>query len=109
MRRDEALAILTTHKDELARYHVKSLALFGSVACDEAGPDSDVDVLVEFDGPATADGYFGILSFLEDLLACPVDLVTRKGLRAEVAPYIEKDLLRVAGSLGQAQDPLDLE
>ena len=41
MRRDEALSILTAHKDDLARFHVKSLALFGSVARDEAQTGSD--------------------------------------------------------------------
>ena len=96
MRRDEALAILTAHKDELARFHVKSLALFGSVARDEAGPDSDVDVLVDFEGSATADRYFGLLFFLEDLLGCSVDLVTSKGVKARVLPYIEQDLYYVA-------------
>jgi predicted nucleotidyltransferase len=48
MRRDEALAILTAHQEELKEYGVKSLAIFGSVARDEARPDSDVDLLVEF-------------------------------------------------------------
>jgi len=38
MRRDEALAILKSHKQELIKFDVKSLAIFGSVARDEAGP-----------------------------------------------------------------------
>lgn len=41
---------------------------------------SDVDVLVDFDGPATFDGYFDLKDYLEGLLCRPVDLVTRKGL-----------------------------
>ena len=57
MKRDQALATLRIEKDRLSRdYGVKSLALFGSVARDEATAVSDVDLLVEFDRPT---GLFG--------------------------------------------------
>ena len=46
MRRDEALRIIRAHEAELRAMGVESIELFGSVARDEAGPDSDVDVLV---------------------------------------------------------------
>ena len=51
MRRDDVIRLLHEHKAEIDAFGVKSLSLFGSVARDEAGPESDVDVLVEFDGP----------------------------------------------------------
>ncbi len=51
MKRDEVLAILAVHREQLQELGVKSLELFGSVARDEARPDSDVDFLVEFDRP----------------------------------------------------------
>ena len=76
-------------------FGVTRLGLFGSTARDEAGKHSDVDVLVAFDGPATSARYFGLLFYLEDLLGCPVDLVTDKALRAELRPYIERELIRV--------------
>ncbi|TCO73742.1 nucleotidyltransferase family protein [Chromatocurvus halotolerans] len=76
-------------------FGVTRLSLFGSTARDEAGERSDVDVLVAFDGPATSARYFGLLFYLEDLLGCPVDLVTDKALRAELRPYIERELIRV--------------
>jgi uncharacterized protein len=50
MKRDEVLAILATHREPLQKLGVRSLSLFGSVARDEAGADSDVDLLVEFNG-----------------------------------------------------------
>jgi uncharacterized protein len=56
---------------------------------------SDVDILVAFDGPATSTPYFGVQFFLEDLLGCPVDLVTDKALRAEIRPFIQKEWLNV--------------
>ena len=46
MRRDEALRIIRAHEAELRAMGVESIELFGSVARDEAGPESDVDVLV---------------------------------------------------------------
>jgi predicted nucleotidyltransferase len=71
------------------------LALFGSVARDEAGADSDIDVLVRFDGPATSKRYFGVQFYLEDLLGRPVGLVTDKALRPELRPVIEREAVHV--------------
>lgn len=91
MKRATALKILTKNKPTLAqRFGVTRLALFGSTARDAAGEESDVDILVTFDGPATSECYFGVQFYLEDLFGCPVDLVTEKALRAELRPYIEK-------------------
>lgn len=96
MRKDEALKLLTQHKPELVRrFGVTDLALFGSTVRDTARPDSDVDVLVSFDGPATAKRYFGVQFYLEDLLECPIDLVQKSVVRAELKPYIERDLIHV--------------
>ena len=44
------MRILREHRAELDAMGVRSLSIFGSVARDEAGPESDVDLLVEFDG-----------------------------------------------------------
>ena len=96
MNRDRVLELSRSHRGELeARFGVKHLALFGSTARDSAKAVSDVDLLVTFDGPATSKRFFGTLFFIEDLLGCPVDLVTDKALRAELRPYIEVDSLNV--------------
>lgn len=96
MNRSKALQLLTEHKPILAqRFGVTRLALFGSVVRDAAKEGSDVDVLVAFDGPATAARYFGVQFYLEDLLGSPVDLVTEKALRPELCPFIEKEAVHV--------------
>ena len=77
------------------QFGVTALALFGSIARDTAGPDSDIDVLVDFDGPATSKRYFGVQFYLEDLLGHSVDLVTEKALRPELRPYIEREAVYV--------------
>jgi hypothetical protein len=66
------------------------------VARDEARPDSDVDFVVEFEGPTTFDDHMGLLVFLEDLLGRRVDVVTAKGLKPRLRPLIDQDLVRVA-------------
>ena len=97
MKKQNALHLLQDHKETIRQsFGVRHLSLFGSTVRDEAREDSDVDVLVEFDGPATADRYFGLQFYLEDLFGCPVDLVTDKALRPELRPYIEKEAIRVA-------------
>ena len=96
MDRTRALELLTQSKPILAkRYGVIQLALFGSTARNAARPGSDIDLLVFFDGPATSDRYFGVQFYLEDLLGCPIDLVTDKALRAELRPFIEREAVRV--------------
>jgi len=96
MRRDEVLQMLRERRAEIEALGVRSLSLFGSVARDEAGPDSDIDVLVEFDGLPTYDRYCQLRFYLEDLLTPRIDLVTSDGLRARIRPYVERDAIRVA-------------
>jgi hypothetical protein len=96
MRRQQVINALDAHKAILSEcFGVTDLALFGSTARDTAGEGSDVDILVSFDGPATSKRYFGVQFYLEDLLECSVDLVTEKGLRPELRPYVEKDAIHV--------------
>ena len=96
MDRQRTLELLRQSKPRLAaRYGVTHLALFGSTARNAAQPGSDVDLLVAFDGPATSERYFGVMFDLEDLLGCPVDLVTEKALRPELRPRIEREAVDV--------------
>lgn len=94
--RNRVLAILREAKPELEKqFEVKALTLFGSVARDTASDSSDVDILVDFERAATARGFFGLQVYLEDLLNRKVDLVTKKALRAELIPYVQRDAVSV--------------
>lgn len=96
MDRKFALELLTRSKPTLQEnFGVTCLALFGSTARNTAKLDSDIDILVDFDGPASSKRYFGVQFYLEDLLGCPVDLVTEKALRPELRPYIEQEQINV--------------
>ncbi|MDP2792705.1 MAG: nucleotidyltransferase family protein [Sulfurisoma sp.] len=78
------------------RFGARRLSLFGSAARDEMRDDSDVDILVEFDGSPTFDGYMGLLAYLEELMHAKVDLATEAMIKPRLRAYIEKDLVRVA-------------
>lgn len=96
MNRNQILALLGQNKSLLAKtYGVKDIALFGSAVRNTSKPGSDIDILVEFDGPATSDRYFGVQFFLEDLLGASIDLVTEKALRTELRPFIAREAVHV--------------
>ena len=91
------MALLGQQREALQRdFGVARLALFGSAARDELRPESDIDVLVDFDGPATFERYFGLKDRLEQALGRPVDLVTSRGLKPRARAQVERDLVRVA-------------
>jgi len=63
------------------RYQVKELSVFGSVARGEAHPDSDLDLLVDFEPGASLLDHIGLFQDLEDLLGVGVDVVARSALK----------------------------
>ena len=97
MTRDDVLRLLREHRDQLReQFGVKSLALFGSVARDQAAEASDVDLLVEFDRPT---GYFGLVRlelFLHEILGAEVDLGTPGSLRPEMRERVAREAVHVA-------------
>ncbi len=93
MERNEILGILDDHLDELGRFNVKSLALFGSVARNEARPDSDVDVLVEFSVPVGLFHFVRLKNYLEELLDAPVDLVTPDAIKDKMRENILEEAI----------------
>jgi uncharacterized protein len=93
--RQNVLARLRDRLDTLHSFGVQSLALFGSVARDEATEASDLDFLVEFEGAATFDRYMDLKFFLEDLFDKPVDLVTKRSMKPQIAESILKEAIDV--------------
>ncbi len=66
----------------------RNVRLFGSVARGEARPDSDIDVLVEFESGRTLLDRIGMIQDLEDLLGCKVDVVTEKALHRYIRQQV---------------------
>ena len=97
MRRDEALRIVSEHEKEIKGFGVERLALFGSVARDEAGPESDVDILVDLgDRPIGLFGLSRLKRYLEEILDRQVDLVTRDALKRQLKDRILAEPVRAA-------------
>ena len=78
------------------QFSVERLSVFGSVIRDEAGEDSDVDVLVVFERKANFDIFMDLKFYLEELLGMGVDLVTENALRPQVWRAIEQEMVDVA-------------
>ncbi|MFO1357978.1 nucleotidyltransferase family protein [Plasticicumulans sp.] len=96
MQRTEALTLLSHQRAVLReRFGVRRLALFGSTARNEARDSSDLDLLVEFDGPPTFRAYMGVKFLLEDALQIPVDLVVADSVREPWRPQIERECIDV--------------
>jgi predicted nucleotidyltransferase len=95
MRREDTISLLRSHEATLARFGVRELALFGSVGRDQAGPDSDVDVLVEFDRPVGMFALLDLKDYLEGLLGRPVDLVTPAALKPQLRERILAEAISV--------------
>src|SRR5205807_2483585 len=98
MTRADVLRKLTAERETLrTEYGVASLALFGSVARDEAGPKSDVDVLVEFSRPVTLFDLVAVQQHLERCLGVNrVDLVPRDS----IYPPFREGIFREAVNVG---------
>ena len=97
MKRDDVLIKLKEQRQELTeRYGIASLFLFGSVARDEARPDSDIDLLVEFKQPIGLFQFIELQQQLEALLGCKVDLGTKRSLKVQFKDQVFQEGIRVA-------------
>jgi uncharacterized protein len=96
MQRKQAISILKQYEQPLKIFGIKYLAIFGSVARDEAHSESDIDILVEFSEPPTFDRYMDLKFYLEDRLGQSVDLVSHKMLKPQIRQTVEKEAIHVA-------------
>jgi predicted nucleotidyltransferase len=88
----DILAALRRERTRLfAQYGLKSMAVFGSATRDDFRPDSDVDIMVEFEPGADFD-YFDLLRDLQNIVQREVDLVMRTAVKPHYMEFIQKDL-----------------
>ena len=98
MELEQILRVLHSNAQELRKFGVRRLWLFGSYVRGEAGKNSDLDVLVEFEpGKKTFDNYMELKFFLEELLGVEVDLITVEALKPRVKKYIWSEAVSVEG------------
>jgi predicted nucleotidyltransferase len=89
-------AIIRQHRDEIlriaAQHGARNVRLFGSVARGEAGPQSDIDLLVDIDSRTSSWFPMGLIDDLEQLLGRKVDVLTDGG----ISPYLRDQIYREA-------------
>lgn len=89
---DKAKALLIYHQKQLSKLGSRHLAIFGSTARNETTKSSDIDVLVDFDAKKGLFGFADLKFYLEDILNCEVDLVSKRALH----PALKKRILSEA-------------
>ena len=86
MNSQDAITTLQKHSEDLRARGVRHAALFGSVVRGEAGPDSDIDIMIELDPELrlTVYDYVGLKEYISGLFDGRVDVVNRAGLKPHV-------------------------
>jgi len=94
----EILKNILAEREQIKKYGVKRIGLFGSFIQNEQKETSDVDILVEFEkGMKTFDNYMELKFFLEKLLGCKVDLVIADALKPQIKPHVMREIEYVEG------------
>jgi hypothetical protein len=92
---DEIKSILGKHKEHLRqKYKVKDLGIFGSFTRNEETAESDIDILVDFEGDIGLE-FIDLADELEKILGHKVDLVSKAGVKPKYLSYVLEDLIYV--------------
>ncbi len=91
----DVIAILRNHERDLRARGVRHSAVFGSVARGTAGPDSDIDILIEIEEGAQLDlfAYAGLKRAIAGLFEEPVDVIDRAALKPPLRAPAERDAI----------------
>jgi len=96
--KDEILMKVLEHWNEIERFGVRKLWLFGSYSREEQNEKSDIDFLVEFEsGKKNFDNYMDLKFFLEELLGAEVDLITVEALKPRIRDSVWKEAVPIEG------------
>ncbi len=93
MDREEIVKLLRAHKNDIARFRVKKIGLFGSFGRDRGDESSDVDLIVEFErGYGTFKNFGGLIEYLEGVFGRSVDILTPTGIESIRIEEIKKNI-----------------
>jgi len=96
--KNEILMRVLEHWNEIEKFGVRKLWLFGSYSKEEQNEKSDIDFLVEFErGKKNFDNYMDLKFFLEDLLGAEVDLITVEALKPRIRDSVWKEAVPIEG------------
>ncbi len=90
---EECKAKLVSFKQRFGHeFGIKSIGIFGSVARQENGEDSDLDIVVDIENP-TLSSMYSLKAALAEMFHCDIDLVR---FRSSLSPYLKKNIEREA-------------
>lgn len=89
MNKKEILKKIEENKEQIKKFKVKKIGLFGSYAKGTQKRGSDVDFIIEFKN-ISADNYFNVLSLLQKIFNKNIDLIVESDLKPEVQ-YVRKE------------------
>jgi len=90
---EEIVKKIEENREEIKRFGVKKIGIFGSYVKGEQREDSDVDMVVEFEeGEATLENFLSLAEHLEKLFGKKVDLITKEGVRSIRIHNIRKEI-----------------
>ena len=90
--KEKIFSTIRQHKDELKKYGVKRVGLFGSFVRGEQNKSSDVDIIVEFEeGRKNFDNFMNTVFLFEKLFGREVDVLTPESISKRLKPYIVKE------------------
>jgi len=91
--KENIIKAIIDNREEIKKYGVKRIGVFGSYVKSMQRENSDIDTLVEFEKDKKSfDNYMELKFFLQDLLGCKVDLVIKDALKREIKPYVIKEV-----------------
>ncbi len=93
---EQILKMIEANREEIKRFGVRRMGLFGSAARGEATETSDLDFLVELE-KKTFDNYMDLKFYLEDLFGCKIDLVMKDALKPRLREPILKETVYATG------------
>ena len=95
-KKEEIISVLKERRSDLMqKYHITRIGIFGSVIRDEAGPGSDIDILVDFSDDASLLDHSGLKIYLERVFSESVDVVPERAIRAELRIPILSDVVYI--------------
>ena len=94
--KNQIVDLLKQNSQELGKFGVSRIGVFGSFVTGQQTENSDVDLIVEFNaGQKNFRNFMGTASFAENLLGRKVDLLTPQSLSPYITPHIEKEIVYV--------------
>lgn len=96
MSKEEIIEKIVKNRESVKRFKVKRLGLFGSYVTGKETPQSDLDILVEFNYKSF-DNYMGLKFYLEGLFGLKVDLVISDAVKPRLKPIILKEVVYATG------------